>query len=445
MSEISAAKPGYPNAGSETSSALISSGFRSNPWVQLVFGVVCMAMVANLQYGWTIFVNPIDARYHWGKAAIQVAFTLFILLETWLVPFEAYLADRFGPRPLVMVGAFLIALCWIIYSRAATLSMLYLGAAIGGIGTGLVYGTCIGNAVKWFEKRRGLAAGLTAAGFGAGAALTIVPLTRSLSSSGYQATFFKFALIQGGVVLVAALALKKPPKGAAVRQLNPRLLQTQVDSRPMQTLRSGLFWIMYAAFVLVAASGLMVTAQLAPIATGFKIDKVPVTLLGFTIPALTFALSVNNVMNGIGRPVFGWLSDLIGRESTLFLTFLAEGFAVLALARYGSNPVSFVIVAALTFLVWGDIYSIFPALTSDHFGRKYASTNYALLYTAKGCAALFVPLGSVIALRTGSWFTTLLIAAVADIAAAFLMIGIVRPMRLREVRRREATALSPAD
>jgi OFA family oxalate/formate antiporter-like MFS transporter len=249
------------------------------------------------------------------------------------------------------------------------------------------------------------------------------------------------------VVLVAALALKKPPKGSAVRRSNPNLLDSQVDSTPLQTLQCGLFWIMYAAFVLVAASGLMVTAQLAPIATGFKIDKVPVTLLWFTAPALTFALSVNNLMNGIGRPVFGWLSDVIGRESTLFLTFLAEGFAVLALAKYGSNPVSFVIVAALTFLVWGDIYSIFPALTSDHFGKEYATTNYALLYTAKGCAALFVPLGSVIALRTGSWFTTLLVAAIADIAAAFLMIGIVRPMRLREVRRRrrEATALSPAD
>jgi len=441
----SAAQPSYSSASSETSGALLPSGFRSNPWVQLIFGVICMAMVANLQYGWTIFVNPIHARYQWATSDIQWAFTLFVLFETWLVPFEAYLADRFGPRPLVMVGAFLIALCWIVYSRAASLNALYLGAAIGGIGTGLVYGTCIGNAVKWFEKRRGLAAGLTAAGFGAGAALTVVPLTRSLSASGYQATFFKFALIQGSVVLLAALALKKPPKGSAVRQTNPRLLQTQVDSTPMQTLQSGLFWIMYAAFVLVAASGLMVTAQLAPIATGFKIDKVPVTLLGFTIPALTFALSLNNLMNGIGRPLFGWISDLIGRESMLFLTFLAEGFAVLALARYGSNPVSFVIVAALTFLVWGDIYSIFPALTSDQFGKKYASTNYALLYTAKGCAALFVPLGSVIALRTGSWFTTLLVSALADIVAAFLMIGVVRPLRVRELKRHDATALVSAD
>jgi OFA family oxalate/formate antiporter-like MFS transporter len=202
---------------------------------------------------------------------------------------------------------------------------------------------------------------------------------------------------------------------------------------------------MYAAFVMVAASGLMVTAQLAPIATAFNIAKVPVTLLGFTIPALTFALSLNNLMNGIGRPVFGWLSDVIGRESTLFLTFLAEGLAVLALAKYGSNPVSFVVVAALSFLVWGDIYSIFPALTSDQFGKKYASTNYALMYTAKGCAALFVPLGSVIAVKTGSWFTTLLVAAIADMIAAFIMIGLVRPLRLREMRKREATALSPAD
>src|SRR5437588_2784615 len=445
MAQIAAAKAGYASADSEISSSIPSPGIQSNPWVQLVFGVVCMAMVANLQSGWTIFVNPSHSQYQWEMSAIQWAFTLFVLFETWLVPFEAYLADRFGPRPLVMVGAFLIALCWIIYSRAATLNVFYVGAAIGGIGTGLVYGTCIGNAVKWFERRRGLAAGLTAAGFGAGAALTIVPLTRSLNASGYQATFFKFALIQGIVVLVAALALKKPPKTTMARQSNPNLVQTRVDKTPLQTLGSGLFWVMYAAFVLVGASGLMVTAQLAPIAASFNIAKVPVTLLGFTVPALTFALSMNNLMNGIGRPFFGWISDLIGRESTLFLTFLAEGFAVLALARYGSNPVSFVIVAALTFLVWGDIYSIFPALTSDHFGKKYASTNYALLYTAKRCAALFVPLGSKIASMTGSWFTTLVVAALADVVAAFLMIGIVRPLRLREVRRREATALAPAD
>ena len=437
--------PRYSPGGTATIIAPPPSGITSIPWVQLVAGIICMAMIANLQYGWTIFISPIDAKYHWGKAAIQLAFTLFILFETWLVPFEAYLADRFGPRPLVVAGAFLIAICWIGYSRASTLGALYTAGVIGGIGTGLVYGTCIGNAVKWFENRRGLAAGLTAAGFGAGAAITVVPLTRSLASRGYQATFFDFALIQGFVVLVAAFALKKPPKGAAAWRSNPRALQSRFDSNPLQTLRSAVFWILYFDFLLVAASGLMATAQLAPIANGFGIAKTPVTLLGFTIPALTFALSLNNLMNGLSRPLFGWISDWIGREFTMFLTFLAEGIGILCLDKYGRDPVSFVILAGLVFFAWGNIFSIFPALTSDHFGKKYATTNYALLYTAKGCAAFFVPLGSMIALRTGSWSTTLDIAAVANLIAALMMLVLVRPLRLREIRQQEVRAALAAE
>ena len=417
-----------------------NSSLLSNQWVQLAGGVICMAMVANLQYGWTIFVNPIDTKYHWGKPAIQVAFTIFVLFETWLVPFEAYLADKLGPRPLVVVGAFLIAASWIIDSRADTLTMLYTGGAIGGIGTGLVYGTCIGNAVKWFNERRGLAAGLTAAGFGAGAALTVIPLTRSLALRGYEATFFNFALLQGAVILVAALFLQKPPKVAVIRRPNPRLIQTAVDSTPLQVVRSIIFWIMYVDFVLVAASGLMVTAQLAPIANGYGIASSPLNLFGYTVPVLVFALSLNNLMNGLGRPLFGALSDIIGREVMLTFTLMAEGITILCLGTWGANPIAFVCLAALSFLVWGDIYSIFPALTSDQFGRKYASTNYALLYTAKGCAALFVPFGSVLAASTGSWYTTLMVAALGNCVAAVLMFFVVRPMRAREVRGQVAVA-----
>jgi MFS transporter, OFA family, oxalate/formate antiporter len=415
----------------------VPSGLGSNPWLQLGMGVICMAMVANLQYGWTIFVNPIDAKYHWGKAAIQVAFTLFILFETWLVPFEAYLADRFGPRPLVAVGAVLVAASWIIYSRASTLGMLYGGGVVGGVGAGLVYGTCVGNAVKWFEKRRGLAAGLTAAGFGGGAAITVVPLTRSLASRGYQTTLFNFALIQGCIVLLAALALRKPRSSAVSRSSNRRLLQTTIDSSPLQTLQCPVFWLMYVAFLLVAATGLMVTAQVAPMAVAFGVVREPLSLIGWTVPTLTFALSLNNLMNGVGRPLFGWLSDLIGREFTLCITFLAGGLAILSLGAYGRNAVAFVLLTAVVFLTW-DIYSVFPALTSDHFGKKYASTNYALLYTAKGTAALFVPLGSLLAIRTGSWYATLVVAAIANVVAALIMIAIVRPLRLRELRQQGA-------
>lgn len=415
------------------------------PWIQLIAGVICMAMIANLQYGWTIFVDPINAKHRWGRAAIQGTFTLFILLETWLVPFEAYLADRFGPRLLVMIGGVMIGFSWVLFSWANSLIALYIGGSIGGIGTGLVYGTCIGNALKWFQARRGLAAGVTAAGFGAGAALTVLPLMHSLASVGYEATFFRFGLLQGIVVLLAALALKKPSGRAAARKKNPRLPQTKLDRTPFQTLSSVVFWLMYVDFVLVAASGLMATAQLAPIANGFGIAKTSVTLLGVTAPALLFALSLNNLMNGVSRPLFGWVSDWLGREMTMFLTFLAEGIGILYLDRYGKNPVLFVILAGLVFFAWGNIFSIFPALTSDHFGNKYATTNYALLYTAKGCAAFFVPIGSILAARTGSWHTTLVIAALANVAAALLMILVLRPIRVRTIRREESLAATPAD
>ena len=450
----SASQPGRSATSSSDSAATVSAGAVSSaqpaaspltPWIQLVAGVICMAMIANLQYGWTIFVSPIDARHHWGKAAIQGTFTVFILLETWLVPFEAYLADRFGPRPLVMIGGVMIGFSWVLFSWANTLTALYIGGMIGGVGTGLVYGTCIGNALKWFQARRGLAAGVTAAGFGAGAALTIVPLAHMVKTSGYEATFFRFGLLQGLIVILAALALKKPSGKAAARKKNPRLPQTHVDRTPLQTLSSGVFWLMYVDFVLVAASGLMATAQLAPIATGFGIANTPVTLVGVTATALVFALSLNNLMNGLSRPLFGWVSDWLGREMTMFLTFLAEGIGILYLDRLGKNPVWFVILAGLVFFAWGNIFSIFPALTSDHFGNKYATTNYALLYTAKGCAAFFVPIGSLLAARTGSWHVTLVIAALANVAAALLMLFVVRPIRVRVIRREEALTAAAAD
>jgi OFA family oxalate/formate antiporter-like MFS transporter len=432
-------------AGAVATSSVQTSTSTLAPWIQLVAGVICMAMIANLQYGWTIFIAPIDAKYHWGKAAIQVTFTLFILLETWLVPFEAYLADRFGPRLLVLIGGVLIGFSWMLFSWANTLTILYVGGMIGGVGTGLVYGTCIGNALKWFQARRGLAAGVTAAGFGAGAALTVLPLMHSLTANGYEATFFRFGLLQGMVVLLAALALKKPSGRAAARRKNPRLPQTRADRTPFETLRSGVFWLMYVDFVLVAASGLMATAQLAPIANGFGIATTSVSLLGFTAPALLFALSLNNLMNGLSRPLFGWVSDWLGREMTMFLTFLAEGVGILYLDRYGNNPGDFVILAGLVFFAWGNIFSIFPALTSDHFGNKYATTNYALLYTAKGCAAFFVPIGSILAARTGSWHLTLVIASVANLVAAVLMLAVLRPLRVRAIRREEAIAATSSD
>ena len=175
-----------------------------NRWVQLWLGVLCMVLIANLQYGWTLFVGPIQQAHGWSIAEIQVAFSIFIATETWLTPIEGYIVDHLGPnsgpRLMVAFGGVLVGVAWIINSYANSLGMLYLGAAISGIGAGAIYATCVGNAVKWFPDRRGLAVGLTAGGFGAGAALTVIPIRLVIEHMGYAAAFFWFGLFQGIVL-----------------------------------------------------------------------------------------------------------------------------------------------------------------------------------------------------------------------------------------------------
>src|SRR5262245_35632074 len=261
------------------SSAAMARGRSENyRWLQLVFGIVAMVMIANLQYGWTLFVNPLaDTKLFGTKAAIQGAFSIFVLCETWLVPFEAYLVDRFGPRLLVAIGGVLVGAAWAINSIAVDLTVLYVGAAVGGVGAGIVYGTSVGNALKWFPDRRGLAAGLTAAGFGMGSALTIIPIYNVINTSGYRAAFLDFGLVQGLVVVIVALFLRAPRTGEVTQvTVAPRVLQSGRDVAPQDAVRTPVFWLLYVMFTMVGVGGLMATAQLAPMATDYKVANVPV-------------------------------------------------------------------------------------------------------------------------------------------------------------------------
>jgi MFS transporter, OFA family, oxalate/formate antiporter len=421
-------------------SAAPSRASEATRWGQLLFGIVCMVMIANLQYGWTLFVNPIDQKYHWGRAAIQVAFTIFVLCETWLVPFEGYLIDRFGPKLMVSCSGILIAVGWVINSIADSLVLLYVGAAIGGIGAGVVYGAAVGNALKWFPDRRGLAAGLTAAGFGAGSALTVVPIANMIKSSGYETTFLWFGLAQGLVVILVGLLLKAPRAGELPTPASPAVQQTRRDYGPVEVLKTPVFWVMYAMFVMVGAGGLMAIAQLAPIANDFKIADVPVSLLGLTLPALTFALTIDRVLNGVCRPFFGWVSDNIGRENTMFIAFLIEGIGIYALLYFADNPVLFVMLSGLVFFAWGEIYSLFPATCTDIYGRKFATANYGMLYTAKGTAALLVPLANVLVAYSGGWHAVFYVAAFLNIVAAVMALFVLKPMRVRTMARADQRA-----
>jgi OFA family oxalate/formate antiporter-like MFS transporter len=423
-----------------TRNASAAGAIPVNRWVQLVAGVVCMVMIANLQYGWTYFVDPIDARYHWGRTNIQIAFTIFVFLETWLVPIEGWFVDRFGPRIVVMFGGVVVAIAWVVNSMATSLPMLYTGAAIAGVGAGAVYGTCVGNALKWFADRRGLAAGLTAAGFGAGAAATVYPIITVIGTYGYDKAFFWFGLGQGAIILVLSQLLKAPKPGEAPAA-PPKLVATARDYKPLEVLQTPIFWILYVMFVLVASSGLVVTAQVAPIAKDFKIGNLPVNFLFITSTVIVMAGIVDNILNGLARPTFGWVSDHIGRENTMAIVFVCGAGAYWALATISNTPWTFIATAGLVYFTWGEIYSLFPALCTDTYGTKYATTNAGLLYTAKGTASALVPVASWLQSYTGGWQAVFVVAAIANLAVAATAFFVIKPMRAAHLAETAAAQL----
>jgi MFS transporter, OFA family, oxalate/formate antiporter len=413
--------------GAAPEASRVSDAYR---WTQLAVGVGAMVMIANYQYGWTFFVPDIEKKFGWDRASIQWAFTLFVIFETWLVPFEGWFVDKYGPRLVVLAGGIFCGAGWAITSYATTLNGYYLGMIIAGIGAGAVYGTCVGNALKWFPDKRGLAAGITAAGFGAGSALTVAPIQAMIKNSGFQATFLYFGLGQGIVVILLAFLLAAPKAGQVPGVIQTAtIFQSRRNYGPTEVVRQPVFWLMYLMFVLVGAGGLMITANLKPIATDWKIDNISVTLLAMTMTTVTFAATIDRVLNGLTRPFFGWVSDMIGRENTMFIAFGLEGVGIYMLYLWGHDPVWFVLLSGVVFFAWGEIYSLFPSTCTDTFGPQFATTNAGLLYTAKGTAALLVPLANYVQQSTGQWASVFLIAAGANILASALALVALKPWR----------------
>lgn len=395
-------------------------------WLQLAVGVVCMIATANIQYAWTLFVPEIQDTYGWSRASIQLAFTLFVIVQTWLAPIEGYFIDKFGPRLMVAFGAVFIGMSWVINSQAISLAGFYLGAAVGGIGVGSIYATCINNALKWFPDRRGLAVGLTAGGYGAGSAATILPIAAMIEASGYQQTFFFFGILQGSLAFIAAWFLRAPKQGE-IRKTS-KLAQTTHDYTLKEALNTRLFWLMFIMFIMVVTGGMMAVAQLGVIAKDLGVKEFQVDLHFFVMAALPLALMLDRIMNGISRPLFGWISDHIGREKTMVIAFTLEGCGIIALGYFGSNPYAFLILSGVVFLAWGEVYSLFSALAGDAFGTRHIGKIYGVLYTAKGIGALFVPVGNLMMEATGTWSTVLYTVATMDLIAALLAVSVLRPV-----------------
>src|SRR5580704_12529408 len=405
----------------------------SNRWTQLGLGVVAMMAISSPQYVWTLFTGPLNQKLGTTLTELQWTFSLLIILQTWFSPFQAYLVDRFGPRLLIAVGALMSGGSWVLAAYSGDLWTLYLTyGVIGGFGTGIIYVGIIGLMVRWFPDRRGLAAGLAAAGYGFGAFFTSFPIDSMIKSSGYAHTLLVWGVIQGVIGILAAQGLRLPPEnfqpdGMPVASV---ALQSARSYTPTEMLKSPIFYLMFVMMSMMSTSGLMVVFNVGPFAKDFGVAN----MLVLGMAALPLSLTLSRVTNGLTRPFFGWVSDHIGRENTMALAFSLEAVAILILFAFIDQPALFVVLSGLVFFGWGEIFSLFPSTLTDTFGPKYAATNYGFLYIAQGVGSILAgPAAAFLKQNTGSWTSVFIVVAVLDAVTALLAVTALRAMRRKHL------------
>jgi len=411
-------------------------------WFQLLLGMIAMMAISSPQYVWALFTGPLTEKLKAPLAEIQVTFSLLIMLQTFLSPAQGYLVDRFGPRLLLSFGAALTGLSWVLAANVNSLLGLYLTyGVLGGIGTGIIYVGVVGMMVQWFPDKRGLAAGLVAAGYGFGAILTTFPISTSVKSNGLSGTLMTFGIIIGIVGVLAALGMRRPDKSAPHVAANAQahgLVQETRDYAPREMLRSPIFWLMFVMMTMMSTSGLMVISQMGAFAKDFGVKDA----LVFGLAALPLALTIDRFTNGLTRPFFGWVSDKIGRENTMFIAFGMEGIAMTIWLIYAHHPLTFVLLSGVVFFGWGEIFSLFPSTLTDTFGTKNATTNYGFLYMAQGVGSVLGgPLAAELHQVTNSWNVVFGVVIIMNFLTAILALAVLKPMRASH--RQQNTANRP--
>jgi len=404
---------------------------------QLFAGFIAMVVISNYQYAFTLFTDSLQEEFLVAYSSVAVIYSLFLTFQTWPNPLSGYLIDKFGLRGLLSIGALLIGLGWVMCYFAQ--SVMFLNISYGvlcGIGAGIIYIGCQGNAVKWFPDRRGLATGLMAAGFGGGAAITLIPVSMSLNLYGWRETFLIFGIAQGAIALMMALTMKPPPAGwkpAGWKEPAKRVATSKRDYTWHETLRRPEFWLLYLMLSMTVTGGLMITGNMRAIINDFGVGSYAIS----GVELVAIASSIVAVANAIARILWGSVSDKFGRENTMALSFGLDAILIfIASTELSRDPVFFIVIMFLVILCWGQVYSLYSASVGDIFGARYATVNYGMLYTAKGIASWLAGFGAAaIASAFESWVPMFYIVAFMNLFSAFLAIFVVK----RIVKKRIST------
>ena len=413
----------------------------SKRWIQFGSALVCMIMIANLQYAWALFVKPLQAAHKdWGLVGIQLAATLFLVFETWITPVEGWLIDRLGPRLFLTAGGVLVGIGWTGMAYAATLTQLKVLYSIAGVGAAFIYSGSVATALKWFPDKRGTVSGFITAGFGAGAALFIPMISFVIRTSDYHKAFLYTGIAQGVLIVIAAQLLHNPGPDfhvspAAKKPVSPRVRRNTQQFNSLQMMATPHFYLLFFSFVMINTGGSMVTIQTAVVADFFKISAA----------AVTTALALGRLSNGAGRIFWGWLSDRVGREMAMFVPYILQSVGLVAVLLVGrTSGTAFTISLIALYFIWGSMFSLFPAIIGDYYGANNATSNYGFLYMAKGVAAIFA--GWVAALffkKFGNWNAVFYCAAGMAFLSAMLIL-VLRTLPLPALSRQQEPSMVAA-
>ncbi len=405
--------------------------------MQLALGIVALMAVSSPQYVWALFVPPLKAGLGVPLAQLQVTISIFSLCMCGLGPLHGRIAQLVSTRALIAAGGLLAGGGWMLSAMVDTLPLLYVCyGVLSGVGVGMVYVGGSDLAAQWFPDRRGFAVGAVAGSYGFGAVVTTFPIDATIRASGYRHALLVYGAVIVAVCVLAALGMRKRTAADPLPPAPTTAVTVSYTTRDM--LRSPAYWLLFTMMTMVATGGLMVISQIGVFARSFGVTP-SVMVLG--VSALPLALTLDRVANGLTRPLFGWISDHIGRENTMALAFTMEGVAILLLMQVGHQPLLFVFLSALVFLGWGEIFSLFPATQADMFGPQYQATNLGFLLISIAVGSVFGgPLASLLYERTGSWSAVFQSVSALDLIAAALALFALKPMRRSRTSRIAAGA-----
>jgi len=400
---------------------MVEEKVNTHRWL-VVIGGVLIIMCLGVAYAWGVFLMPIAKEFGWGRGETSLAVSILLLVFSVFMVIGGMCEKRYGPRVTATLGGIFVSLGWVLAYFTQSLWWLYISyGLLAGIGTGLSYLPAISTGVKWFPDKRGLITGIVIFGFGFGAAFLAPLAARFIELYDWRITMLIYGVGFGAIIVGAAQLLKTPPRDwqppGLAAQKRDGLKVVSNDFSPCQMLKTTTFKLIFISYFTAMVAGMMAIGHISAFAND----------AGYTSIQAAFTITVLAITNGLGRIIFGALSDKIGRKSVIVVLFLVMAIGMILLP-YMTILFALYVAAGVIGLCFGGFLAVYPAATGDFFGTKDFGTNYGLVFLGYGVGCFVGPLiGGIVYDVTGSYSVAFIAAGILALCGGGIVALFLKP------------------